>query len=60
MGLNDAAKLTAQASKKSISALEKEKKAVEKQLQALIDGDEKLSTTFKYVTSVRSIGFVAA
>jgi len=60
MGLNDAAKLTAEASKKSISALEKEIKAVEKQLQALIEGDENLSTTFKYVTSVRSIGFVAA
>ncbi len=60
MGLNNTAKLMAEASKKSISALEKEIKAVEQQLQVLIDGDEKLSTTFKYATSVRSIGFVAA
>jgi len=60
MGLNDAAKITADASKKSISALEKEIKAVQEQIQGLVDADEKLATTFKYVTSVRSIGFVAA
>ena len=45
---------------KLVKGLDNEIKSIEKQITALIKGDEKLSRLYKLVTSVKGVGFVTA
>lgn len=59
-GLKEEASFITQSSRGSIRALEAEMKAVDDAIKALIKNNEELNEIYKYVTSVKSVGFVAA
>jgi Transposase and inactivated derivatives len=59
-GLSTAAKLVEKSCAKSIKAMEKELEDIEQQLEQIIEQDEQLSTTYRYIKSVRCIGLVAS
>ena len=59
-GLADAAKNCEQACSASIQALTKELKELDDKILAIINADEELYEKYKYATSVRCVGFVAA
>ncbi len=60
VGLTQAAKASEQASKKSIATMKEELDKLDKEIQALIESDPNLAEKYKYATSVRCVGFVAA
>ena len=59
-GMHHQSELIYQASKQSIEALSIEIKKVEVTIKNIISENEKLSEFYKYATSVKSIGFIAA
>lgn len=59
-GLKQEAKVMEKACSKSVSALEKEIKAIEIQLETIIESEVELSENYKIVRSVRCVGLVCA
>lgn len=59
-GLKDQAELVIKVSTKSIKALKKDIEKVEVVIKNLIKNNEALNEVYKYTTSVKSVGFVAA
>jgi transposase len=60
VGLVEQYKAIEKASKKSLTTLEKELKAIDKKIQLLIEQDNELAPLYALATSVRCVGFVAA
>lgn len=60
VGLTAAAKTCEKASRKSINTMKKELIVLDKKIKDLIEEEEDLSEKYKYATSVRCVGFVAA
>lgn len=59
-GLTRQAEVVEKASRKSITAMHKEIKALEQQIKDTINKDPKLKRLYEIATSVRCVGFVAA
>ncbi|MDA8692802.1 IS110 family transposase [Saprospiraceae bacterium] len=59
-GLKDQAKDLEKATAKSIKVLKQEVDKVENEIQSVIKKNKNLNELYKYVTSVKSVGFVAA
>lgn len=59
-GLKEEAKVMERACSKSVSALEKEVKAIESQLEQIITSEKELSENYEIVRSVRCVGLVCA
>jgi transposase len=59
-GLKEEAKVMEKACSKSVGALEKEVKAIEIQLEKIIESEEELSENYKIVRSVRCVGLVCS
>jgi transposase len=59
-GLKEQAKVMEKACFKSVNALEKEIKAIENQLETVIESDSELCENYKIVRSVRCVGLVCS
>ncbi len=59
-GLKEESKVLEKACNGSVKALEKEIKAIEIQLEKIIESEEELSENYKIVRSVRCVGFVCS
>lgn len=59
-GLKEQAKLVEKATRKSLRSLEAEKQNAEDSIKKIIRANENLHEIYIYVTSVKSVGFVAA
>lgn len=59
-GLVDSAKLIERATRASVKALEKDIASIKQKMEALISNNEHLKEVYSQITSVKSVGFVAA
>jgi len=59
-GLADAAKTVEETCAESIRALQKEIEETEQKLQVIVEQDEQLAQTYKYIKSVRCVGIMSA
>lgn len=59
-GLIEESKLVEKACRSSIKALSKDIEALELKIQNIINNNKQLKEVFSYITSVKSIGFIAA
>ena len=59
-GLTEAARASEKASARSIAAMKKELEKIDEKIMELIEKSEDLAKKYKYATSVRCVGFVAA
>ncbi|MDF1573074.1 MAG: transposase [Bacteroidales bacterium] len=60
VGLTEAARASEKASARSIASMKKELEKIDEKIMELIEKSEDLAKKYKYATSVRCVGFVAA